>query len=153
MSYFSFFTVLTNTLAAAVLTCASTSRQSRGRTFLLQPWVSSGIAVSITVVGVAYSLLLRHLWHPQGWQWVADELLHDVMPLLFVFYWWRCVPKGHLRLGHIGLWTIYPLLYFAYVLLRGDSLGVYPYPLWMWKSSVIPRCFSTPRGFCSGLSW
>ncbi|WP_339545501.1 Pr6Pr family membrane protein [Pseudomonas sp. RA_35y_Pfl2_P32] len=128
VSYFSYFTVLTNTLAAAVLTCAATSRQSRGRTFLLQPWVSSGIAVSITVVGLAYSLLLRHLWHPQGWQWVADELLHDVMPLLFVFYWWRCVPKGRLRLGHIGLWAIYPLLYFAYLLLRGRSLGIYPYP-------------------------
>lgn len=150
VSYFSFFTVLTNTLAAAVLTCASTSRQSRGRTFLLQPWVSSGIAVSITVVGVAYSLLLRHLWHPQGWQWVADELLHDVMPLLFVFYWWRCVPKGHLRLGHIGLWTIYPLLYFAYVLLRGDSLGVYPYPFVDVEKLGYPQVFLNASGILLG---
>jgi hypothetical protein len=43
--------------------------------------------------------LLRHLWHPQGWQFIADELLHDVMPLLFLGYWWFCVPKGTLRLG------------------------------------------------------
>lgn len=128
VSYFSFFTVLTNTLAAAVLTCAVTSRQSRGRRWLLQPWVSSCIAVSIAVVGLAYNLLLRHLWHPQGWQFVADELLHDIMPLVFLLYWWRCVPKGTLHLGHIGLWVIYPLLYFAYVLLRGHSLGWYPYP-------------------------
>ncbi|MNE84178.1 hypothetical protein D3C80_1810530 [compost metagenome] len=68
------------------------------------------------------------MWHPQGWQFVADELLHDIMPLVFLLYWWRCVPKGTLHLGHIGLWVIYPLLYFAYVLLRGHSLGWYPYP-------------------------
>ncbi|MCB2251871.1 Pr6Pr family membrane protein [Pseudomonas chlororaphis] len=128
INFFSFFTVLTNTLAAVVLTCALDLRRSRGQRFFLQPWVSSGIAVSILVVGLAYSLLLRHLWHPQGWQFIADELLHDVMPLLFLAYWWWCVPKGGLRLGHVAGWMLYPLLYFAYVLLRGHVLGLYPYP-------------------------
>lgn len=150
VSYFSYFTVLTNTLVAAVLTSAATTRESRGRTFLLQPWVSSGIAVSISVVGLAYSLLLRHLWHPQGWQLIADELLHDVMPLLFVLYWWRCVPKGHLRLGHIGLWAIYPLLYFAYVLLRGRSLGIYPYPFVDVEKLGCPQVFLNASGILLG---
>ena len=128
VSYFSYFTVLSNTLAAAVLTCAVTTRESRGRSWLLQPWVSSGIAVSIVVVCLAYNLLLRHLWQPQGWQWLADVLLHNVLPVLFLLYWWRCVPKGQLRLGHVGWWVIYPLAYFAYTLLRGHVLAVYPYP-------------------------
>lgn len=128
INFFSFFTVLTNTLVAVVLTCALNLRAAKGAVLFLQPWVSSAIAVSILVVGLAYSLLLRHLWHPQGWQWLADELLHDVMPLLFLAYWWLCVPKGQLRLGHVGLWVIYPVLYFAYVLLRGHLLGLYPYP-------------------------
>lgn len=150
VSYFSYFTVLTNTLVAAVLTSAATTRESRGRTFLLQPWVSSGIAVSISVVGLAYSLLLRHLWHPQGWQLIADELLHDVIPLLFVLYWWRCVPKGHLRLGHIGLWAIYPLLYFAYVLLRGRSLGIYPYPFVDVEKLGYPQVFLNASGILLG---
>ena len=150
VSYFSYFTVLTNTLVAAVLTSAATTRESRGRTFLLQPWVSSGIAVSISVVGLAYSLLLRHLWNPQGWQLIADELLHDVMPLLFVLYWWRCVPKGHLRLGHIGLWAIYPLLYFAYVLLRGRSLGIYPYPFVDVEKLGYPQVFLNASGILLG---
>ena len=128
MSYFSFFTILTNTLAATVLTYAADNRASKGRTFFLRPWVSSGVAVSIIVVGVAYSLLLRQLWRPEGVQWLANEILHDVMPVLFALYWWFCVPKGTLRLSHIGLWMLYPLLYFACILLRGHLLGVYPYP-------------------------
>ena len=128
VNYFSFFTVLTNTLVAVVLTCVATRQPSKGRTFFLQPWVTSGIAVSIIVVGVAYNLLLRQLWQPQGLQWLANELLHDVMPVLFTLYWWFCVPKGSLRVRHIGVWVLYPVLYFAYTLLRGHLLGVYPYP-------------------------
>lgn len=128
VSFFSYFTILTNTLVATVLTCAVTERESAARRWFLQPWVSSGIAVSIAVVGLAYSILLRHLWHPEGWQFVADELLHDVTPLLFLGYWWWCVPKGTLRLWHLPLWLIYPLVYFIYALLRGHLLGAYAYP-------------------------
>ncbi|MEL1089776.1 Pr6Pr family membrane protein [Pseudomonas sp. OB66] len=128
VSFFSYFTILTNTLVATVLTCAVTERESAARRWFLQPWVSSGIAVSIAVVALAYSILLRHLWHPEGWQFVADELLHDVMPLLFLGYWWCCVPKGTLRLWHLPLWLIYPLVYFIYALLRGHLLGAYAYP-------------------------
>ena len=128
MSFFSYFTVITNTLVATVLTCQLTSRESAARRWFLQPWVSSGIAVSIAVVSLAYNVLLRHLWDPEGWQWLADELMHDVMPLLFLAWWWMYVPKGTLRWAHIPLWLIYPLVYFAYVLLRGHLLAAYPYP-------------------------
>ena len=128
VAFFSFFTVLTNTLVAVVLTYTGVAGQSKCRRFFLQPWVSSGIAVSIIVVGVAYSLLLRNLWQPQGLQWLANELLHDVMPLVFSLYWWFFVPKGTLRIRHIGLWILYPIAYFAYTLLRGHLMGVYPYP-------------------------
>jgi len=128
VNYFSFFTVLTNTLAATVLTYAAKRHDSTGRRFFLQPWVTSGITVSIIVVGVAYSLLLRNLWQPQGLRWLSNELLHDVMPVLFTLYWWLYVPKGTLRLSHVGLWALYPIVYFAYFLLRGHLLGIYAYP-------------------------
>ncbi|MCY1262999.1 hypothetical protein PSJE_14890 [Pseudomonas jessenii] len=150
VSFFSYFTVLSNTLVATVLTCAVTSRESAARRWFLQPWVSSGIAVSIAVVSLAYNLLLRHLWHPEGWQWLADELLHDVMPLLFLVYWWSCVPKGRLRVGHIGLWVIYPLVYFAYSLLRGHLLAVYPYPFIDVEKLGYPQVFINAGGLLAG---
>lgn len=128
VKFFSFFTVLTNTLVVAALTCALSPRQSRGHRFLRDPAVCGGIAVSIALVGIAYNILLRHLWHPQGWQWIADELLHDVMPLAFVLYWWLYVPKGTLRFKHVLWWVLYPVGYFGYVLLRGNVVGDYLYP-------------------------
>ncbi|ABA76311.1 MULTISPECIES: Pr6Pr family membrane protein [Pseudomonas] len=150
VSFFSYFTVLTNTLVAVVLTCAVTDRESTARRWFLQPWVSSGIAVSIAVVGLAYSILLRHLWHPQGWQFIADELLHDVMPLLFLAYWWLCVPKGSLRLKHLPLWLIYPLVYFAYALLRGHLLGAYAYPFIDVALLGYPQVFINAGGILLG---
>ncbi|MBI6602660.1 MULTISPECIES: Pr6Pr family membrane protein [Pseudomonas] len=150
INFFSFFTVLTNTLAAVVLSYALVKRPSAAQRFFLAPAVSSGIAVSIVVVGVAYNLLLRHLWQPEGFQFIADELLHDVMPVLFALYWWRCVPKGQLRLTHIGLWVIYPLVYFGYALLRGDLLGQYQYPFIDVSTLGYPQVFVNAGGILAG---
>ncbi|WP_053146781.1 Pr6Pr family membrane protein [Pseudomonas sp. Pf153] len=147
---FSFFTVLTNILVAVVLTWELTERPSVVRRWFLLPSVRSGIAVSIALVGLAYNLLLRHLWQPDGWQFVADELLHDVVPLLYVVYWWLCVPKGTLRLRHIGLWVVYPVVYFAYLLLRGDWLATYPYPFIDVASLGYRQVFINAGGILAG---
>ncbi|WP_434701630.1 Pr6Pr family membrane protein [Pseudomonas sp. D1-36] len=150
VNFFSFFTVLTNTLAAVVLTWEVTRRESAVRRWFLRPAVRSGIAVSIALVGLAYNVLLRHLWQPEGWQFIADELLHDIMPVLFIIYWGLWVPKGTLRLGHVGLWMIYPLVYFAYILLRGDLLAAYPYPFIDVTSLGYPRVFINAGGVLAG---
>jgi hypothetical protein len=126
--FFSFFTVLTNTLVAVALTCAVTDRHSPGHRFFRSPVVCAGIASSILLVGIAYSLLLRHLWSPQGWQWLVDELLHDVMPLAFLGYWWLYVDKARLGLKHLLSWVLYPAFYFGYLLFRGHIFGDYVYP-------------------------
>jgi len=128
LHFFSYFTILTNILVAAVLTAAARHDGAATSSFWLRPWVSSGVAASIILVSVAYSLLLRNTWNPQGVQWVVNELLHDIMPPVFVAFWWWCVPKGTLRARHVLAWMIYPILYFGYCLLRGNSIGVYPYP-------------------------
>ncbi len=126
--FYSYFTVLTNILVAVVLTYAATSGDSALRRFFLSPAVQGGVAAAIIVVGLAYNLLLRNTWNPQGLQWLADELLHDVMPVLFVIYWWFCVPKGTLQWRNVWPWLIYPAAYFVYALVRGHLVNSYPYP-------------------------
>ncbi|MHC8403970.1 MULTISPECIES: Pr6Pr family membrane protein [unclassified Pseudomonas] len=150
MSFFSYFTVLSNTLVATVLSFELTARQSAARRWFLQPSVSSGIAVSIAVVGLGYNVLLRHLWQPEGWQRLADELMHVVTPLLFLGYWWWCVHKGLLRIRHIALWAIYPLVYFAYSLVRGHELAVYPYPFIDVDKLGYPQVFINALGLLVG---
>ncbi|MGN8346746.1 Pr6Pr family membrane protein [Pseudomonas sp. SMV71] len=125
--FFSYFTVLTNILVAVVLTYAATTGDSALRRFFLRISTQGGVAAAIVLVGLAYNLLLRDVWDPQGLQWLADELLHDVMPIVFVVYWWFCVPKG-LRWSNVWPWLLYPLAYFIYALVRGYLVDSYPYP-------------------------
>ena len=128
VNFFSYFTVLSNTLAAAALTAAASPGQTMVARWFKQPWVVAGITVSVALVGLAYNLLLRHLWQPEGLQRVVDELLHDVMPVLFAVYWWCVVPKGHLKVRHVLAWSAYPVAFFCYTLIRGNVIGTYPYP-------------------------
>jgi hypothetical protein len=72
------------------------------------------------------------------------------MPVLFTLYWWFCVPKGSLRLSHIGLWVLYPALYFAYILLRGDLLGTYPYPFVDVETLGYAQVFVNACGILAG---
>jgi len=126
--YFGFFTILTNILAALVLTALLLARDSSLGRFFSRPGVITAVAIAIAVVGVVYSLLLRHTWNPQGWQLVADRLLHDVVPILFLIYWWFAVPKGAVRWTDIPGWYVYPVGYLIYSLALGALTGFYPYP-------------------------
>lgn len=126
--YLAFFTVLTNLLAAGTVAAPLLVPRSRIGRYAARAEVISGVALYIAAVGIVYHLFLRDLWHPRGWQWLADVLLHDANPLLFLGYWWWSVPRGALSWRVITGWCVYPALYFFYVLLRGAVSHFYPYP-------------------------
>ena len=127
IAYFSFFTILTNLIVALVLTFSLVAPNSRWGRFFSSPMVASGTALYIATVGASYSLLLRHLWNPQGLQKIADITLHDVVPVMFVAYWIFFVPKFGLRWKDTLSWSIYPLVYLVWILMRGAISGRYPY--------------------------
>jgi hypothetical protein len=61
--FFSYFTILTNVLAALILTGVMLGHRG---TFLSRPAVQAAIASYITIVGLVYVTILRHLWAPAG---------------------------------------------------------------------------------------
>jgi len=127
VAYFGYFTVLTNLFVALVLSVPMIAARSSFGRFLSRPGVAACAAVSILLVGVGYHVLLRHVWNPQGLQWVADMVLHYVVPLTFYAFWLLKLSKAGLRWTSPLWWCVYPLAYFAYALLRGQVLRVYPY--------------------------
>lgn len=126
--FLAFFTILTNLLVALCLSCSSMRTKGRWGRFFSKPPVQAAIALYILVVGIVYNAILRFLWQPSGLQKVADELLHVVVPLLFVCYWLLFVIKGQLKWRHAFQWLLYPAVYLCYALLRGGLGGFYPYP-------------------------
>ncbi len=128
VNYFSFFTILTNLLVAVVLTFSVGMPESSWGRFFFSATVQAGTGVYIAVVGLTYSLLLRHLWSPVGAQKVADVLLHDVIPIAYVIYWLIFAPKATLRWSDALRWLVYPVVYMIYTLAHGVASGWWPYP-------------------------
>lgn len=126
--YFGFFTILTNLLAALALTLPWLASATRLGRFLGRPGVQTAVAASLGLVGLVYHLVLRSLWHPQGWVLVADVTMHYVVPIGFVLHWWWHVPTASLHVRRIPAWSSYPLAYAAYALVRGELTGLWPYP-------------------------
>jgi hypothetical protein len=127
-TYIGYFTILTNVLVALALSADARGPRGTVSRFFTRPDVHTAIAMSIVIVAAIYNLMLRQLWQPHGWQIVADNTLHVVMPALFLLYWWLAVPKATLRWPQVIVWQLYPAVYFAYVLVRGAVDRWYPYP-------------------------
>jgi hypothetical protein len=128
ITFFSFFTILTNLFVALVLTAVAFGAKGRLGQFLRQPATQASAAVYIVVVGVVYWQFLKHLWDPQGAQWVADTLLHTWLPLGYLIYWLLSAPRQGLRWQDAIAWLAYPGVYLIYILSRGAVSGTYPYP-------------------------
>lgn len=121
VNFFSYFTILSNLLVAVILTLPANSRLS-------SPARRSAIAVYIFIVGLVYNLVLRQVWSPQGWQLVADNLLHVAVPVLYVAWWYFFTPAKAVQWKNLPAWLIFPAVYLAYSLVRGAQVGWYPYP-------------------------
>ena len=117
-----FFTILTNILAAVVATAVALGHQTgpggvRARLMA---------ATSILMVGLVYSIALRALWSPTGLQKVADVLLHDATPLVWLALW-LFAPHPRLWWREIGWALLLPISYVIYAMARGMTDGWYAY--------------------------
>jgi hypothetical protein len=128
INFFSYFTILTNILAALALTLAWLASQSALGEFLSRPTVRTVIAAYIIIVMTIVYFVLRHLTELQGWDFVADLLLHYVMPVLFVIDWLFLVPKQMLKMKDSFRWLAFPIIYLVWAFIHGTYSGFYPYP-------------------------
>ena len=118
-----YFTILTNLLVAVVFTGVAFGWRG-----FHDGWLLAGIMLSIALVGVVYTLLLRGALEDAGGSPLVDRLLHDATPVLVTLYWIVFARKGTLCWQHPLIWSIYPIAYLAYAIARGVTTGKYAYP-------------------------
>ncbi|OJU12874.1 MAG: hypothetical protein BGN86_00200 [Caulobacterales bacterium 68-7] len=118
-----YFTIIANLIVAGVFAAlALTNRPPK------PSWLLGGAVISIALVGVIYTLLLRGLLELSGGQALADFLLHYVSPVLAPLWWLAFAPKGGLRYRDTLIWCALPLGYTIYAIARGAVDGMYAYP-------------------------
>lgn len=116
-----FFTIITNLLVALTMTGVARGRRT-------SPFIFAGLTLAIVFVGLVYATLLHGLVQLGGLALIADYLLHYVVPVAMALYWLTFAPKIGLELRDPLLWSVYPLAYLFYVVVRGSVDGRYPYP-------------------------
>lgn len=126
--FFSFFTILTNLLVAIYFTLIIFKIKNSFLAIINKPWTLTAITVYITCVGLGYQILLRHIWQPTGLQMIVDELLHTLIPIMVIIYWYLYEIKSLATYKQILKWLIYPLIYLTCILIRGKFSNFYPYP-------------------------
>jgi hypothetical protein len=127
MRYFAYFTVLANIFVVLVATMLAFNPRSKLGQWLEKPVVMGCVVTAILFVALAYHFLLRHVWHPEGLQLLANYVLHYVTPASLVVYWLVFPPKQMLNKLDPVRWTIFPVIYFIYALGRGVLGDTYPY--------------------------
>ena len=126
-NYAGYFTLWTNVLCAVIMTATARARWTGRHGFLTHPTTATGAAAAIIIVAAVFNLVLRAYYSPTGAFAVTNEMMHVVLPALFVGDWLFFVDKR--ELGWRGLsWALYPLIYMLVALVRGAITGFYPYP-------------------------
>jgi len=127
VNFFSFFTVESNLFAATMLivsACMVRKWQTkllltlRGAATLYM--VTTGIVFSVLLSGLEATVLTAVPWD--------NIVLHYIMPIAVLADWLFDPPKSRIRFKNAIVWLVYPFVYVAYSLIRGQLVGWYPYP-------------------------
>lgn len=128
LEFLSYFTILSNTLAAVALTAPLAFPGSVVATWAERSSTRIAVAVYLTITALIYHTLLAGLWDPKGWRLVSDTVLHTVTPILFLADWlWRG-GQGEAGRRTPVMALIFPAGYGGWTLAHGAASGFYPYP-------------------------
>jgi hypothetical protein len=128
LNFFTFFTILSNLLAMAVL-LEGGRRQLTGQPPVPDLWRGAAV-VYMTVTYLVFAVLLRDLQEELQTHvaWV-DSVLHRVTPIVLMVDWLIEPPHQPIPFRRAVMpWLAFPLAWTAFTLVRGAIDGRYPYP-------------------------
>jgi hypothetical protein len=129
LRYCAYFTIQSNLLV--LITTAQLARDpARGGTRDWAGWrVVRTMAISgITVTGLVHWFLLRKLLALHGADYLADRMLHLVVPILAVLGWLVFGPRPRIDWGVCLRAAVWPLAWLVVILVQAAATGWYPYP-------------------------
>jgi uncharacterized membrane protein len=125
LRYCAYFTIQSN-----LLVLVTTAQLARDPARDGAGWrVVRTMAISgITVTGLVHWFLLRKLLDLHGADYLADRMLHLVVPLLAVLGWLVLGPRPRIDWGVCLRAAVWPLTWLVVILGQAAATGWYPYP-------------------------
>lgn len=127
---FSYFTVESNLIAAAVFVLAAIAivrKKGFGNWFR---YLRGGAVLYMLITAIVYALLLQN--NPDanptlGFDW-KNFVLHQLGPI-FIIAWWLLWPSAKaISAREAWWWLVFPVVWIIYTLIRASVTGWYPYP-------------------------
>ena len=124
-NFFFFFTILSNILAAVLMTGQALSPGWMRSNGLFR----GAVTLYMTITGMVYAVLLRPIEADVGLidPWV-NFVLHSLGPAALLIDWLLFPPERTLTKNSLWVWLIFPALYLTVTLIRGPFVDWYPYP-------------------------
>jgi len=127
VNFFSYFTVLSNTMAVVMLTLlAARPHWDEMRWFAL---FRGAVTVYMSVTGLVYAMILApnlaDVGVPEPW---IDWTIHVIGPVAVILDWFFNPPPRRLDDHALWIWLVFPAVYLMYSLARGVLVDWYPYP-------------------------
>lgn len=120
-----YYTILSNLLVAMTMTAVTAHRWPGGarpdQSFL------GAVTLSILITFVVFWTVLSDGWSPQGLRWTSDRIMHGVVPVLVVAFWFVFAPKSELRWRDALVWPAFVAAYGVFALVFGGMTGKYHY--------------------------
>lgn len=124
-NFFSFFTILSNLFAALFLIYFGLTNNISNKTQVIR----GAVTLYMLMTGVIFAVLLSGLENVRLTAIPWDNLvLHYIMPIVLVGDWLINPPKKAIPAKAIAVWTVFPIAYVVYTLIRGSIVSWYPYP-------------------------
>ena len=162
-NFFSFFTILSNVLAAITLLVCALWLLTRGQRRVFQPRSLSVLMLAVgtymVITGVVYNTLLRQVQlEPGGTVAWSNEVLHVVGPVMMLLE--LILRVGIRPIRWRALWVVvgFPIVWVIYTMIRGEQITNpvtgqpwwYPYPF--LNPYTVPNGYLGVAGYVVGIS-
>ncbi|THG30967.1 Pr6Pr family membrane protein [Naasia lichenicola] len=129
VNFFSFFTILSNAMAAIVLLAGAWFGLRPASTPSWYTLVRGSVTTYMVTTGVVYNLLLRGISLDQATTlpW-SNEVLHLFAPIYLLLDWLLAPGRERIAWQRFATILAFPAAWLVYTLIRGPIVGWYPYP-------------------------
>jgi uncharacterized membrane protein SirB2 len=155
--FIAYFTIQSNLLVAVATTLLARDPLRDGAAFRALRLAGT---VGITVTGLVHFFLLRPLLTLDGADWVADKMLHMLVPVLAVVGWFAFGPRPRVDSRAIAVAFAWPIAWLAVTLAVAGATDWVPYPFLNFREegggSVVVVCLGITALFAAliaGFRW
>ncbi len=127
LSGFKYYTIQTNLMVSAWLILAIVWYKKPEALKKISGSLKGAFTLYITTTFIFFAILLQGLYHPTGFAWFSNIVLHYLTPILFIVDWLLTETKIKYKWKYLPYWTIYPLCYLLFSFIHGTFTGDYLY--------------------------